>query len=1336
MSNVGSHDNVPTFHVFPGSLPYELNKNTISSRAIEMSEFGPPQIPKPTDEQAFERCNVILWRCVLKDPTAQAYGRRGQRQYGVDILGCRDGRPEKPVGIQCKLKGGGKLLSEKEVRDEVEKAMGFNPPLSEYIIVTTAPNDTSLQSLALELSKAKSEQLKRKLKITIYGWESLQQEIRGYPEAHKAFDPSYTPRTERIEQRIEDLHTKFDTFAVSDSRVVGGDNPVPTATPVELDHAEISAEYHQLIDAIRELLATNPNAALDLLLKLQERLGDNASVYIRFRVATNIAACRLELGDVETAATAFIAAWELAPDDPRAIANKALGFLLRDDCHAAKGYAESMLSEHPDNAALAAYYIHSLKRDDTVGDPITHVPEAVRKTPEVAGAYVAWLMERGAPGSWWDVAIAAHCDHPDSDELADKCADALLSRAIGGDRFVHSHVLEDAALADIDKAIELYESLWPEVRDHKVRRRGDQNSIALNLMVAYRLRGRNEESTKTANEALERFPDDIILKEHAAVIFFEKRETKRALELISDLEINEQTASLRLNIGIVEEDWDAVADIVDNHLESFAESERNLAQATRILSRVETVPEDKRLPLLEDAQSKFNGDTRALTLLAQTARLNELDDLSNAYFNAATSAFSGGDDSRSSRCCLAAEAMARQELNVVADTLNDHVRLDHVSEELRMLARALVYDVPIRQRALRFFYGLAPELRSLPYFQRLEGVLNFNRGMYRDAVALFSAAFELEPCLENILDLIRSLVMIGNKDSVASLLEREGVDALPGSHLERIEFSHALAQFGKYQRALNLGYQALCYGVDVPDIVLGYFGLVLNSTWERQDHGFDGTVDSGVWVRLTESNGDSFEALIGESSDRPWGQKVDPTNPFIAKSLGLRVDDVFEYANPLGPAKIWTISEVKPIWLHAFHYLTRSFGQRFPETPGFVSLTLHEDDFEPILEQVRRQSHAAGVRAELYLEKGLPIAVAAGDMPGGGIAFAEYLYSAGMQLRVFSGTAEDRKGALALIKDHACSGAVLDALTAWHAATLDIFPVLQERLGPLAIPISELRRIKEMTTVSSSVGDGRSMHIGYRDGKFVGYTETADERAEKLKELQARIAKIEEACEVEPIEFPDHFSELGELLVGLPPRDAFAPAVMAGKKRLLLCEDLMMRQLAGKAFDTKGVWLQAVLMSAEQTGEISQNEHSDAVVYLAAHRHGPVSLNRQLLLSAFERDESPDLSNLQALCTYIGHTGSDLQSHVAIGAGFINTLWARARPLVVTSVPADSKTLKATDLVFRALIGDTDNDEWPKRAAALFGNLDEEPGRYLLRSCEAKFLSVDQIRKILRDEVD
>ena len=98
-----------------------------------MSEYTAAQIPKPSDEQTFERCNEILWRCILRDDTVQLHGRRGQEQHGVDLTGLRDDQPERIVGVQCKLKSEGQRLTEAEVRAEVEKALTFSPPLSEYI---------------------------------------------------------------------------------------------------------------------------------------------------------------------------------------------------------------------------------------------------------------------------------------------------------------------------------------------------------------------------------------------------------------------------------------------------------------------------------------------------------------------------------------------------------------------------------------------------------------------------------------------------------------------------------------------------------------------------------------------------------------------------------------------------------------------------------------------------------------------------------------------------------------------------------------------------------------------------------------------------------------------------------------------------------------------------------------------------------------------------------------------------------------------------------------------------------------------------------------------------
>ena len=90
---------------------------------------------------------------------------------------------------------------------------------------------------------------------------------------------------------------------------------------------------------------------------------------------------------------------------------------------------------------------------------------------------------------------------------------------------------------------------------------------------------------------------------------------------------------------------------------------------------------------------------------------------------------------------------------------------------------------------------------------------------------------------------------------------------------------------------------------------------------------------------------------------------------------------------------------------------------------------------------------------------------------------------------------------------------------------------------------------------------------------------------------------------VEPLVIPDNLSEAGEELIHLPTGDATAPAVMAGQDRLLLSEDMVMRQMASKVYGAKGVWLQAVLLSALQARTMTPSAYSEALVYLGAHRH-------------------------------------------------------------------------------------------------------------------------------------
>lgn len=109
-------------------------------------------------------------------------GRDGQEQFGVDLIGYRDEKVSKIVGIQCKKKAPTSTLTADEVRAEVKKALKHSPKLKEYIIITTAKNDTALDQLAQKLTLDQAKK-RRTIRIEVLGWGTLEELIDEYAHA-------------------------------------------------------------------------------------------------------------------------------------------------------------------------------------------------------------------------------------------------------------------------------------------------------------------------------------------------------------------------------------------------------------------------------------------------------------------------------------------------------------------------------------------------------------------------------------------------------------------------------------------------------------------------------------------------------------------------------------------------------------------------------------------------------------------------------------------------------------------------------------------------------------------------------------------------------------------------------------------------------------------------------------------------------------------------------------------------------------------------------------------------------------------------------------------------
>lgn len=151
---------------------------------FEYSRGGSFNLPR--DWTAFEQLTRDLFARLLDNDHVDLNGRNGQAQSGVDVWGV-DRNANRRVGVQCKGRtaGYGAHLTEKELREEVERAKSFVPALDRFVLLTTGPNDARLKRVAAELSD--SHNAENLFTVEFHGWDW----IEGKLDQHKDIAARY-----------------------------------------------------------------------------------------------------------------------------------------------------------------------------------------------------------------------------------------------------------------------------------------------------------------------------------------------------------------------------------------------------------------------------------------------------------------------------------------------------------------------------------------------------------------------------------------------------------------------------------------------------------------------------------------------------------------------------------------------------------------------------------------------------------------------------------------------------------------------------------------------------------------------------------------------------------------------------------------------------------------------------------------------------------------------------------------------------------------------------------------------------------------------------------------
>lgn len=138
-----------------------------------MSKFV---FPKPTNEDIFEDLVRDIYAREYENRNFQRYGRRGQKQFGVDSAGFS---AEKLIGVQCKNHPEDRITT-KEIDDEVTKSESFTPTLHEYIIATSADRDAEATKYVFRISQKRISE--GKYPVSIKFWQDLCDDLTRYPD--------------------------------------------------------------------------------------------------------------------------------------------------------------------------------------------------------------------------------------------------------------------------------------------------------------------------------------------------------------------------------------------------------------------------------------------------------------------------------------------------------------------------------------------------------------------------------------------------------------------------------------------------------------------------------------------------------------------------------------------------------------------------------------------------------------------------------------------------------------------------------------------------------------------------------------------------------------------------------------------------------------------------------------------------------------------------------------------------------------------------------------------------------------------------------------------------
>jgi tetratricopeptide (TPR) repeat protein len=496
------------------------------------------------------------------------------------------------------------------------------------------------------------------------------------------------------------------------------------------DHLESTLDIE--VDGYRDLIAEGKQAtALGLLQNRLKNLPAGASGRIVFRIKANIGHCLLQLGDQREGIRYLLEAYDAAPHEPKAVANKAAALMVGGRGPEAYDFCKEALKADQSNEFAAASLLHAAATLE-VDDPLTLIPQALRERDEVMLARAVFLRARGRRPEWWDMARRAARSFPDNERIAFFAAESAIDEVTQSPTFQTMKRLDTEHRKLVEDAAQKLDAQWTRIVNSEAPNSERGMVILGDAMLARQVLGEQKAALGLAQELVNRSQhENLLLNAVQVAQFWHQHEL--ALQALAKLGEIPSAPFLKGIVHLDRSEW-AEAAACFAAAQAVPETERPMVDTVIALAPIRTGTAIPDRSDFDPALTAAAGDIRSLIIVARVA-----DGLGIAV------ALLRPESTLAERSMTAAYAAEKHDPTAVIEILDSHVPEDRPTEELIYLARAHALENPPRRRNLEFFDRLPPAVRELTELARARASVFLRFGRYADAERIFRSVVKSEP---------------------------------------------------------------------------------------------------------------------------------------------------------------------------------------------------------------------------------------------------------------------------------------------------------------------------------------------------------------------------------------------------------------------------------------------------------------------------------------------------------------------------------------------------------------------------------------------------------------